>query len=53
MGKTRGPAWEVAARYSNMNLNDPNVRVMWNYILADLDQVDNAQAFTTRFQFDF
>ncbi len=66
-------AWEVAARYSQLNLNDagisggrlkdatvglnwylnPNTRIMWNYVRAELDRVGNADLFLMRFQVDF
>jgi len=32
---------------------NPNFRVMFNYVNADLDHVDDANAFETRFQVDF
>lgn len=66
-------AWEIALRYSYLNLNDeladggilsdvtaglnwylnPNTRVMFNYVNANLDDVDDANAFTLRTQIDF
>jgi phosphate-selective porin OprO/OprP len=36
----------------NWYLN-PNVRFMWNYVLADLDDVGDTNIFQTRFQVDF
>jgi phosphate-selective porin OprO/OprP len=36
----------------NWHLN-PNVRVMLNYVRADLDDVGDADIFQTRFQVDF
>jgi len=77
LGKDKGPgAWQVAARYSYLDLTDDEVeggelenitlglnwhltstiRVMFNYILMDLDLEDTdgtAQAFQSRFQIDF
>ncbi len=66
-------AWEIVARYSQMDLNDedirdgrlrdftlglnwylyPNVRWMWNYVLANLNNVGDTNIFQTRFQIDF
>jgi phosphate-selective porin OprO and OprP len=66
-------AWEVAARYSTLNLNDgpveggeltdwtlgvnwhinPNIRVMANYVRADLEDVGESDLALARFQFDF
>lgn len=77
-GKGNWGAWEVAARYSYLELEDddygdqeldgitaglnwylnPNMRVMWNYVLsgyeADDEDIDgDVQAFMMRFQVDF
>jgi len=66
-------AWEIAARYSNLDLDDspimggeldnvtlglnwhlnPNTRVMFDYVMADLEDVGDASAFMMRFQVDF
>ncbi|MGD2108443.1 MAG: porin [Phycisphaerae bacterium] len=66
-------AWEVAARYSHLNLNDervrggrlrdlslglnwylnPNMRMMWNYVLADPVDDGDVGIFLWRFQLAF
>ena len=66
-------AWEIAARYSRLNLNDqfivggklqdltlglnwylnPNMRLMWNYVLADRTDIGKTNILQTRFQVDF
>lgn len=66
-------AWEVAARFSHLDLNDegiiggrlnnvtvglnwylnPNMRVMWNFVYADRDDVGDASIFQMRAQIDF
>lgn len=46
-----GEMWDLTAGV-NWYLN-PNVRVMVNYVFADLDQVGEANIFQSRFQIDF
>ncbi len=66
-------AWEIAARYSYLDLNDksvnggrlqdfsvgvnwylnPNTRIMWNYVFADLADGADTNIFQMRFQVDF
>ena len=66
-------AWEVAARYSHLNLNDegvrggrlrdltlglnwylnPNMRMAWNYVLADPIDDGDVNIFQWRFQLAF
>lgn len=66
-------AWEVAVRYSTVDLNDglvsggqlsnmsaglnwylnPNTRVIFNYIFADIKDVGDSDALTIRFQINF
>jgi len=66
-------AWQLAARYSRLDLNhrtilggklnnltlglnwflNPNTRIMFNYVLADRQDIGEANIFQTRFQVDF
>lgn len=66
-------AWEIAFRYSNINLNDktvnggeltditiglnwylnPVTRIMFNYIMADRNEIGKSKIFQMRFQVDF